>query len=243
MIRALVLGLALSHVVAIVTDVQRPSSPVFNRNRSHGGLCLKPIQKLIGDFTENPELNFPIFNGLELFWGEASFWVWVPTCPALVNQCVAGRHRPDVVVTSDIVSPDLLEITRFACPSDQGVNVFGRRLAKVSDGHLVGNLALLQLDRRILDPDVCSGLCVSNAPGIFHHVLSSYQGVPDQDYSSNGEDCHDPLCKRIARANERPEKPIPKLAYLAVVLAIVGAGTAIGLLLGKVIEPNEHIER
>ena len=59
------------------------------------------------------------------------------------------------------------------------------------------------------------------------------------DSGGDGECGHDPLCKRIARANKRPDQTIPISSYLAVIGVVLGIGGVIGLLLGAIIEPKE----
>jgi len=68
---------------------------------------------------------------------------------------------------------------------------------------------------------------------------SGHQSSIDQHHNDNGEDCHDPLCKRIARANKRSDKPIPKTAYLVAIGIAVVLGVGIAFVLSLVIKPKK----
>lgn len=54
-----------------------------------------------------------------------------------------------------------------------------------------------------------------------------------------GEKCHDPLCKRIARANKRPDKPVPVSAYLTVLSVLACAGFGFYVAARAIVEPKE----
>jgi hypothetical protein len=47
------------------------------------------------------------------------------------------------------------------------------------------------------------------------------------------------LCKRIARANKRPDKPIPTLSYLALIGGVCTFGILVFFILRPIIEPED----
>lgn len=90
-----------------------------------------------------------------------------------------------------------------------------------------------------LNLKVGSDLRLSYTLRIAGHLLSGDKSSPDQKYSNYSECGHDPLCKRIARANERPDEPIPPVAYLAVACSVIGLGSLIAWVLCSVVKPEE----
>jgi hypothetical protein len=77
----------------------------------------------------------------------------------------------------------------------------------------------------------------------FDSRLVGLIGGPErqQQYTSGSDskECHDPLCKRIARANERPDKPVPITAYLAVLIFLGAAGLVVYFVARAIVEPKE----
>jgi hypothetical protein len=64
----------------------------------------------------------------------------------------------------------------------------------------------------------------------------------DQNASGgDGKNCHDPLCERIARANERPQEPVPISAYLAVALFLAAFGVCFTYFVSLIVEPQEKV--
>lgn len=75
--------------------------------------------------------------------------------------------------------------------------------------------------------------------------VGSIGGTQSKDQNtgrSNREKCHDPLCERIARANERPKKAVPLSAYLTVVLLPASFGAIFTYFVSLVVEPKEKVE-
>lgn len=55
----------------------------------------------------------------------------------------------------------------------------------------------------------------------------------------DGKKCHDPLCERIARANERPDQIIPSSAYFAVLSALAFWAVAVYFIVRSIVEPDK----
>ena len=54
---------------------------------------------------------------------------------------------------------------------------------------------------------------------------------------------HDPMSQRIARANERPENPVPALHYLIVIFLVLGLGGGVGAVLAYIATPKKRDEK
>ena len=70
-------------------------------------------------------------------------------------------------------------------------------------------------------------------------LVGGPQGENQNNSSGYSEECHDPLCKRIARANKRPDKPIPTLSYLALIGGVCTFGILVFFILRPIIEPED----
>lgn len=95
---------------------------------------------------------------------------------------------------------------------------------------------------------ISPGLSLANASRVVSHnfrlgghMLSSNQGFPNQYHYSNSENCHDPLCERIARVNKRPDQPIPMSTYLAAIGVAIAIGGLIAFVIGLIVKPKNNV--
>ena len=71
------------------------------------------------------------------------------------------------------------------------------------------------------------------------NVADGADVAPKRFFHFVSEECHDPLCKRIARANKRPDQPIPVSSYFVVLIILACAGLGVYLVARVIAEPEE----
>ena len=134
-----------------------------------------------------------------------------------LNICGWGRS----VVVEDVVPPNKDFIVFVT-------NIGGAKINSIKPRPVFGFHNLVGLN---------SGLRRINGGSV--GFVSRDQSEDKHDGRGNSEKCHDPLCKRIARANKRPEKPVPISSYLTVIAFLAAFGAGFACLLRLIVEPKK----
>lgn len=139
-----------------------------------------------------------------------------------LNFFLAVREQ-DLQLMSDVAGRALAEILQNHVCLDFSVTVPCRFNCNGFNGYIGTNLDL---------PDLSRVRC---------NRLSGNESPPNKNDGSNREDCHDPLCERIARANKSPDQPIPVAAYIAAVCVAISIAGWITLILCIVFKPEKQV--